>query len=227
MATTTNYGWETPDDTDLVKDGAAAIRTLGSAIDTTMATMVPKSLVDAKGDLFTATADNTPARLAVGTNGYTLVADSVEATGLKWAAPASATFTSFTPTWTNVTVGNSVESFSYALTGKIAMVQGAIKLGSTGSVTGALRMDVPFAYTMPTNSDFYLVIGKWTAVDASTSLSYTGSIVPSNGELRFYPDAPNTVAGQTTTIANALSNAVPFTWAVNDIFTIQYFIRAT
>lgn len=36
MATTTNFGWETPDDTDLVKDGAAAIRTLGSAIDTSM-----------------------------------------------------------------------------------------------------------------------------------------------------------------------------------------------
>jgi hypothetical protein len=34
MATTTNYGWTTPDDTDLVKDGAAAIRTLGSSIDT-------------------------------------------------------------------------------------------------------------------------------------------------------------------------------------------------
>lgn len=41
MATTTNFGWETPDDTDLVKDGAAAMRTLGSAIDT--------SLVDLKG----------------------------------------------------------------------------------------------------------------------------------------------------------------------------------
>ena len=36
MATTTYFGWETPDDTDLVKDGAAAIRTLGSAIDTSM-----------------------------------------------------------------------------------------------------------------------------------------------------------------------------------------------
>jgi hypothetical protein len=36
MATTTNYSWTTPDDTDLVKDGAAAIRTLGSAIDTTV-----------------------------------------------------------------------------------------------------------------------------------------------------------------------------------------------
>ncbi len=34
MATTTNFGWETPDDTDLVKDGAAAMRTLGSSIDT-------------------------------------------------------------------------------------------------------------------------------------------------------------------------------------------------
>jgi hypothetical protein len=41
MATTTNFGWTTPDDTDLVKDGAAAIRTLGSSIDT--------SLVDLKG----------------------------------------------------------------------------------------------------------------------------------------------------------------------------------
>ena len=36
MATTTNFGWETPDDTDLVKDGAAAIRTLGQSIDTSM-----------------------------------------------------------------------------------------------------------------------------------------------------------------------------------------------
>jgi hypothetical protein len=41
MATTTNFGWTTPDNTDLVKNGALAIRTLGSAIDT--------SLLDLKG----------------------------------------------------------------------------------------------------------------------------------------------------------------------------------
>jgi hypothetical protein len=41
MPNTTNFGWATPADTDLVKDGAAAIRTLGSSIDT--------SLVDLKG----------------------------------------------------------------------------------------------------------------------------------------------------------------------------------
>ena len=92
MATTTNYSWTTPDDTDLVKDGAAAIRTLGSAIDTTVfnnaGAAVAKSTIDAKGDLLVGTADNTVGRLAVGTNGYTLVADSAETTGLKWAAPA-------------------------------------------------------------------------------------------------------------------------------------------
>ena len=36
MATTTYFGWTTPDNTDLVKDGAAAIRSLGSAIDASM-----------------------------------------------------------------------------------------------------------------------------------------------------------------------------------------------
>ena len=89
MATTTNYGWETPDDTDLVKDGAAAIRTLGNSIDTTMATMIPKSLVDAKGDLVAASAADTPARVAVGTNGQVLTADSTAAAGLAWTTPAS------------------------------------------------------------------------------------------------------------------------------------------
>ena len=50
---------------------------------------IQNSIVDAKGDIISATADNTPARLAVGTNGQTLVADSAEATGLKWATAAS------------------------------------------------------------------------------------------------------------------------------------------
>lgn len=116
MATTTNFGWETPDDTDLVKDGAAAMRTLGNSIDTSFVDLkggttgqvlskasntdldftwvaqddsnaIQNAIVDAKGDLIAATAADTPARLAVGTNGHVLTADSSTATGLKWAAP--------------------------------------------------------------------------------------------------------------------------------------------
>ena len=40
MATTTNFGWSTPDDTAYVKDGAAAMRTLGSSVDTSMADLL-------------------------------------------------------------------------------------------------------------------------------------------------------------------------------------------
>lgn len=46
---------------------------------------IPKSLVDAKGDLLVATADDTPARLAVGADGRMLMADSAAGPGLKWA----------------------------------------------------------------------------------------------------------------------------------------------
>jgi hypothetical protein len=118
MATTTNFGWETPDDTDLVKDGALAMRTLGNSIDTSFVDLkggttgqvlskasntdldftwvaqddsnaIQNAIVDAKGDLISATAADTPARLAVGTNGHVLTADSSTATGLKWAAAPS------------------------------------------------------------------------------------------------------------------------------------------
>jgi hypothetical protein len=119
MATTTpNFGWPVPTSTDLVKDGATAIESLGDSIDASLldlkggtsgqvlsknsntdmdftwvtsddANAIQNTIVDAKGDLIAATAADTPARLAVGTNGHVLTADSTAATGIKWAAAAA------------------------------------------------------------------------------------------------------------------------------------------
>jgi hypothetical protein len=90
MPTTTNYGWTTPADTDLVKDGASAIRSLGTAIDTTVFNnanaAIPKTIVDAKGDLIVASGSDAVARLAVGTNDFVLTADNTATNGIKWAA---------------------------------------------------------------------------------------------------------------------------------------------
>ena len=57
-------------------------------VDTAAGLLVPKSLVDAKGDLIVGTAADTAARLAVGADGQVLTADSAQASGVKWAAPA-------------------------------------------------------------------------------------------------------------------------------------------
>ena len=77
MATTTNFGWATPDDTDFVKDGAAAIRTLGSSIDT--------SLVDLKGGTtgqILAKASNTDLDYSWITNDVGDITEVVAGTGL-------------------------------------------------------------------------------------------------------------------------------------------------
>lgn len=218
MANTTNYNWETPDDTDLVKDGAAAIRTLGSSIDTTTKALNPETTlgdiayrsstantntrlaigstgqvltvaggvpswatpttgdiegvtagtgisgggtsgtvtitnsmataIDAKGDLVVGTGADTFARLAVGTNGHTLVADSAETTGLKWAAPSSGALTlidevSFTASSTinvNDVFSSTYTNYRILLSGSSSTASNAnwtMRLRASGSDTSA------------------------------------------------------------------------------------------
>jgi hypothetical protein len=105
MATTTNYSWTTPDDTDLVKDGAAAIRTLGSSIDTSVKALSPGTTA---GDVDYYTTSTAKARLAIGTAGQVLTVNS-GATAPQWSTPASGGMTlisTTTLTGASVTIGS-------------------------------------------------------------------------------------------------------------------------
>jgi hypothetical protein len=99
MATTTNYGWDTPDDTDLVKDGAAAIRTLGSSVDTTTKALNPSTTL---GDLeYRSATANTNTRLGIGSTGNVL---TVTGGVPVWAAPAAP---ATGKTWTLLNAGGT------------------------------------------------------------------------------------------------------------------------
>lgn len=88
MATTTNYGWTTPDDTALVKDGAAAIRSLGTSIDTTTKNLNPSTTL---GDIeYRSSTANINTRLAIGTSGQSL---TVVAGVPSWAPSATSVLT--------------------------------------------------------------------------------------------------------------------------------------
>ena len=88
MATTTNYGWTTPDDTALVKDGASAIRTLGSSVDTTTKNLNPETTL---GDIaYRSSTANVKTRLGLGTAGQVLRVNS-GGTAPEWATTADQT----------------------------------------------------------------------------------------------------------------------------------------
>jgi hypothetical protein len=161
MATTTNFGWTTPNDTDLVKDGAAAIRTLGQSIDT--------SLVDLKGgttgqvlakasntdmdfvwsadaagmvnpmtttgDTIYSSSGSTPARLGIGSTGNVLtVAGGVPT----WAAPASSPL-SYTLLNTG---GTTLSSNSTSITGISGYSNILVLVSSASSTNAAARIFV-------------------------------------------------------------------------------------
>lgn len=160
MATTTpNFGWDVPQSTDLVKDGATAIAALGNDIDTslvdlkggttgqvlskasntdmdfTWSSVDPLTILDAKADLITATAADTPARLAVGTNNQVVMADSTTATGLKYANEATATLTT-TGDLLYASAANTLARRGIGATGDILTVSGGVPVWSAPATSG-------------------------------------------------------------------------------------------
>lgn len=238
MATTTNFGWETPDDTDLVKDGAAAMRTLGNSIDTSFvdlkggttgqvlskasntdldytwvttddANAIQNAIVDAKGDLIAASAADTPARLAVGANDLLLTAASGEATGLKYTGG----WTSYTPTLTNIVKGNGTEIARYCQIGKTVTVFYSLTLGSTSSISQYPIISLPV-----NNVNFAYATGTGTFTDAGV-LSYFGRVWM-NTSTGSYAVVDRTDAAYSK--FEPVGPNIPFTWGTGDLFILNF-----
>jgi len=85
--TTFGVTWLTvEEDNNAVADPPPSYPGSGITEDEADARYIPKSQIDAKGDIITGTADDTPSTLPVGTDGQVLSADSTEASGLKWVS---------------------------------------------------------------------------------------------------------------------------------------------
>jgi hypothetical protein len=147
MATTTNYSWNTPDDTALVKDGASAIRSLGTAIDTTTKNLNPSTTL---GDIeYRSSTANTNTRLGIGGTGDVLtVAGGVPT----WAAPAGGGATSYALINTG---GTSLSGTTTTITGlsgynKLFILTDGVSTGSSSS-----EIDLRFNSDTGNNYSFY------------------------------------------------------------------------
>jgi len=180
MATTTNYGWTTPDDTDLVKDGAAAIRTLGSSVDTTTKALNPETTT---GDIAyrSATAD-TNTRLALGTAGQVLTVNS-GATAPEWATPSGGglvfiqkgTFSASAAVNVNTCFSSTYDNYRIL-----------VKVTGASVANGEVRLRMRSATTdnSTSNYNYQRLYAQSTSVGGSSATNQTSAIMgPQNTAL--------------------------------------------
>jgi hypothetical protein len=192
MATTTNYGWTTPDDTALVKDGAAAIRTLGSSVDTTTKALNPSTTL---GDIeYRSSTANTNTRLGVGTTGQILtVSGGVPA----WAAAPAGKIIQVVEA--NTTTNVSITSTSFTDSG----LSGTIT--PTSATSKILVMIMQPAYAQRSANAFVIesqLLRASTAIAFNTRFMRPWATGSTNMEVAYnatyiYLDSPATTSATT------------------------------
>ena len=172
--------------------------------------------IDAKGDLVVGTGADAFSRLAVGTNGQVLTADSSEATGLKFATPAGGgfTFAAYTPTYTNFTLGNGTVIARYAESGKLVYFQVQVTFGSTTSVSGLIKISLPV--TAKNNGNAVTIPALFTDAGLNEYIGFGAINQTDNVVSLFAEDASATYLKYALT-----SSTVPFTWATADVINVS------
>ena len=157
------------------------------------ASAINPTIVDAKGDLLVGSAADTVARLAVGTNGYTLVADSAETTGLKWAAASSGALTLIK----SQTVGSGVSSVE--ITDVFSSTYDNYYITASG-VDGSINTNAQLTFGSTTTGYYWsLLYTSFTSntvvgVGGANSTSFPNAMgyASSNGcNLHFFVKSPN------------------------------------
>lgn len=153
---------------------------------------VRNGLVNAKGDLITATADDTPARLAVGTNGFRLEAASGEATGLKWAADPVCIAVAVSDETTAITTGTAKVTFRMPWAMTVTAVRASL---TTASTSGNPTFDINEGGTsiLGTNK-LSIDANEKTSTTAATATSISDSALADDAEITIDIDTAGTGA---------------------------------